>query len=173
MPAGSMNDPQPLEVYLNDHLAGATGACELARTATEKFVATPHRSFLSDFLAQVEQDRATLADMIDRLGFTQSPIKQAGAWLMEKVSRVKLSPAASGSEELSALLTLETLAIGVEGKICLWEALIAVAEADSRLAAFDLKGLLKRANDQRAGLERERIAAAKEALATSSAGVSG
>src|SRR6266542_1914607 len=92
MPGGSMPEPHPFEVYLNDHLGGATGACEVARNAVEKFATTSHRNFLSAFLAQVEEDRATLEEMIRAVGGTPNPMKQASAWLMEKVSRIKLSP---------------------------------------------------------------------------------
>lgn len=165
MSGGAMPAPQAVETYLNDHLAGATGACELARNAAEKFAATPHRNFLVDFLAQVEQDRTTLEKMITALGGTPSPLKQAGAWIMEKVSRLKLSPAGSGSDEMSALLAIETLRIGVEGKICLWDALRDLVTTDGRLKAFDFDGLLARARAQRTGLEQERLVAARRALA--------
>jgi hypothetical protein len=159
-----MPEPRPLEVYLNDHLAGATGACEVARNAAEKFAGTPHRDFLRQFLMEVEEDRATLEEMIRTIGGTPNPLKQAGAWIMEKVSRFKLSPGGTGSEEMSALLTMETLSIGVEGKICLWAALKPVAGDIAELGSIDFDQLLARAQRQRDGLEKERLAAAKVAL---------
>ena len=162
--AGAMSQYQPLVAYLNDHLGGATGACEIARNAVEKFATTPHRNFLSGFLTHVDEDRATLEEMIGALGGAPNPVKQAGAWLMEKVSRIKLSPGGTGSEEMSALLTLETLCIGVEGKICLWTALQQIAADTEELNAFDLGDLLTRAKSQRDGLEQERLVAAKAAL---------
>ena len=76
----------------------------------------------------MEEDRATLEEMIRTVGGTANPVKQAGAWIMEKFSRIKLSPGGLGSEEMSALLTVETLCIGVDGKLCLWTALKEVAE---------------------------------------------
>jgi hypothetical protein len=164
MPSGSMSEPQPLEIYLNDHLAGATGACEVARNAVEKFSTSSHRNFLAEFLSQVEEDRATLEELIRTVGGTPNPMKQASAWLMEKVSRIKLSPGGLGSEEMSALLTLETLCIGVEGKICLWTAMKAVAGDIAELSTIDFDALLARAQQQRQGLEKERLAAARAAL---------
>ena len=164
MPGGSMAEPRPIEVYLNDHLGGATGACEVARNASEKYATTPHREFLQQFLLEVEEDRATLEELIRTAGGTANPLKQAGAWIMEKVSRVKLSPGGTGSEEMSVLLTLETLAIGVEGKICLWSALKAIAADIEAFGAIDFDALLDRAQKQRDGLERERLAAARTAL---------
>ncbi|HEV7861977.1 MAG TPA: hypothetical protein VGR20_04725 [Acidimicrobiia bacterium] len=164
MPAGSMHEPQPLEVYLNDHLGGATGACEVTRNAVEKFATSSHRNFLSEFLTEVEEDRATLEEMIRAVGGQPNPMKQAGAWLMEKVSRIKLSPGGTGSEEMSALLTLEMLCIGVEGKICLWAALQQIRGDVEELSAFDLDDLMARAQSQRQGLEKERLTAARPAL---------
>jgi hypothetical protein len=164
MPGGSMPEPRPLEVYLNDHLAGATGACEVARNAAEKYATTPHRDFLGRFLIEVEEDRATLEELIRTAGGTPNPLKQAGAWIMEKVSRLKLSPGGTGSEEMSVLLTLETLCIGVEGKLCLWRALKELSGQTGALGTIDFDQLIRRAQAQRDGLERERLAAARTAL---------
>ena len=164
MPSGSMSEPQPLEVYLNDHLAGAAGACEIARNAIDKYATTSHRNFLQEFQGQVEEDRALLDEMIHTVGGTPNPMKQAGAWIMEKVSRLKLSPGGAGSEEMSALLTIETLCIGVEGKICLWSALKEIADDIKELSAYDFDELLAKAKNQRQGLEKERLVAAKAAL---------
>jgi hypothetical protein len=164
MPSGSMSEPQPLEIYLNDHLAGATGACEVARNALDKYSATSHRNFLAEFVNQVEEDRATLEELIRTVGGTPNPMKQASAWVMEKVSRIKLSPGGLGSEEMSALLTIETLCIGVEGKICLWRAMNEVADSFPELSDIDFDALLARAQQQRQGLEKERLTAARAAL---------
>jgi hypothetical protein len=164
MRSESMHEPQPIEIYLNDHLAGATGACEVTRNAVEKFATTSHRKFLAEFLPQVEEDKATLEEMIRTVGGTPNPMKQASAWIMEKVSRIKLSPGGLGSEEMSALLTIETLCIGVEGKICLWTGLKAVAADIPELKTIDFDALLAQAQQQRQGLEKERLDAARAAL---------
>lgn len=164
MPGGSTTEPQPIEIYLNDHLAGATGACEIARNAVQKLAGSPHRDFMTQFLGEVDEDRVTLEEMIRTVGGTPNPMKQASAWIMEKVSRIKLSPGGLGSEEMSALLTIETLCIGVEGKICLWAGLKEVANDIEKLNAYDFDELIARARSQRDGLETERLAAARAAL---------
>jgi hypothetical protein len=164
MRSESTHEPQSIEIYLNDHLAGAVGACEVARNAVEKFATTSHRNFLTEFLTEVEEDKATLEEMIRTVGGTPNPMKQASAWIMEKVSRIKLSPGGLGSEEMSALLTIETLCIGVEGKICLWTAMKAVAGDVPELKTIDFDALLARAQKQRQGLEKERLDAARAAL---------
>ena len=63
-----------LPIYLNDHLAAATGGCELARRAARQNEGTELGSFLEDFAAQIEADRAQLEDVMTRLEVTRDPI---------------------------------------------------------------------------------------------------
>jgi hypothetical protein len=158
-----MNDPRALDVYLNDHLAGSTGGVELAQRAAQQYEGKPLGSFFADLLADIQEDVATLEDVMKHVGTQTNPIKQAGAWIMEKVSRLKLS--VSATEELSVLLTIETLEMGVNGKLCLWRALKEVAEDYPQMAEYDFAGLAGRAEAQIAALEAERLKAAKAALA--------
>lgn len=165
-----MNEPRPLDIYLNDHFAGSTGAVELVQRAAEQYGAEVG-SFFTDLLAQIEQDRSTLEQMMKAVGTEPSPLKQAGAWVMEKVTRLKLSGQSGRAPELNMLLTIETLQMGVGGKLSLWTALKEITDSNAQIAAFDLDGLIARAESQLAGLEAERLKAAKAALSTP-AGVS-
>jgi hypothetical protein len=72
----------------------------------------------------------------------------------------------TGSPHLTRLLQAESLSLGVEGKLCLWRALIEVAPSYPELAAVDLRKLADRALDQRRRLEVVRLAAARRAFAT-------
>ncbi len=153
-----------LGTYLNDHLAGATAGSELAQKLSSEYAATPHGSFLSELARDIQQDHATLEDMIDRLGIEKSPIKDAAGWVMEKISRVKLSDTVTGDADLKRLLEFETLSIGIEGKREMWRALKEVSDDYAELAAADLDGLAKRAENQRATLEEHRLQVAKGAL---------
>jgi hypothetical protein len=152
-----------LDVYLNDHSAGSTGAVELAQRAAEQY-GTEVGPFFVDLLAQIEQDRSTLEDIMKRVGTEPSPLKQAGAWVMEKVTRLKLSGQSGRAPELNLLLTLETLQMGVGGKLSLWKALQAISDSNAQLAEFDFDGLAARAQSQLDALEVERLKAAKAAL---------
>ena len=69
----------------------------------------------------------------------------------------------TGSTELSLLLELELLYLGIEGKHSLWRSLGALD--DSRLAGFDFAGLAARAREQLAAVEEQRLRAAATALA--------
>jgi hypothetical protein len=160
-----MNEPRPLDVYLNDHFAGSTGAVELAQRAAEEY-GSEVGSFFTDLLAQIEQDRSTLEQMMKRVGTEPNQLKQAGAWIMEKVTRLKLSGQSGRAPELNMLLTIETLEMGVGGKLSLWKALKEITDSNAQIAEFDLDGLIARAESQMKGLEAERLKAAKAALTT-------
>ena len=160
-----MNESRPIDVYLSDHLAGATGGCELAQRAAEDHSGTPLGEFFSNLATEIEQDKNTLEDLMKRLGAQPNPLKQAGAWVMEKVTRLKLSTQTGGAPQFNALLMLETLEMGVTGKLCLWRALKEISEASEALGSFDLDNLESRAQSQVDSLEKERLKAAGAALA--------
>lgn len=159
-----MASVEGLEIYLNDHLAGASIGTELANKIKTEYADTSFGPFLAELAGDIDQDKASLEELMERLGIAQSPIKQATSWIAEKASRLKLSETISGGREMKRLMELEMLSLGIEGKASLWRALIAVSDFHPALAATDLARLEKRAESQRAGLEEHRIQVAKVAL---------
>jgi hypothetical protein len=155
-----------LAIYLNDHLAGATGGVELARRARSSNRGTQLGEALAAVCAEIEADRSTLERVLDQLGVRRNSAKLAGAWAAEKLGRLKLNGRLSGYSPLSRLIELEMLHIGITGKIQLWQALEETQSA--KLAQFDLPGLVERAESQRATIERLRLDAAREAFAEES-----
>ncbi|MDQ3760459.1 MAG: hypothetical protein M3460_01760 [Actinomycetota bacterium] len=153
-----------LETYLQDHLAGAVAGTELANKISSEYANTRFGPFLAELAHDIEQDKATLEGLMERLGIQQSPIKQVTSWIGEKISRLKLSETMTGDQDLKRLLELETLSLGVEGKLSMWRALIAVRDAHPELAATDLARLAKRAESQLSILEDHRLQAASGAL---------
>lgn len=158
-----MND-RLLSIYLNDHLAGATAGLELAKRALSSNKGTAYGTFLAELSRDIEEDKATLAGLMDTLGITQDRVKRSGAWLVEKIGRLKLNGQLTGYSPLSRLVELEGLRLGVEGKLCLWKTLQDVANQDSRLAVTDFDEMIRRAETQIAGLEKHRQNAGVEAL---------
>ena len=67
----------------------------------------------------------------------------------------------SGEPEVGAFIALETLCLGVQGKLCLWTALRQVADRYEPLASINLDELIQRAQKQHSALERERMAASR------------
>ena len=155
---------KPMDVYLNDHLGGAMLGSELAEQLQKQSEGSPLGEVMSSISAQIEEDRQSLIDLMERMGTSRNPVKQAATWLAEKASRAKFSGLTSGEDELGAFMALETLTLGVEGKASVWRVLIAVADRYEPLRSTDLAGLLARAEAQHAALEDERIAAATRAL---------
>lgn len=155
-----------LAIYLSDHLAGATGGVELARRARLNNQGTKPGEALEEICAEIEADRTTLERVMERLEVKRNRPKVAGAWAAEKLGRLKLNGRLTGYSPLSRLVELEMLHIGITGKIQLWQALDETQ--GDKLEQFDLPGLVKRAESQRARVERLRLDAAREAFAEES-----
>jgi hypothetical protein len=160
--------PGLLGIYLNDHLAGATGGLELARRAAGSAAGTEAAGPLQRFAAEVAEDRAALLEMMAALGVPVRSYKVYAAWIGEKAGRLKLNGHLLSRSPLSTLEELEMLRLGVEGKAAGWRTLRALAERDSRLDADQLDQLISRARLQAAMLEELRLHAAEHVIAQQS-----
>ncbi|MCA1694958.1 MAG: hypothetical protein ABR615_06855 [Pseudonocardiaceae bacterium] len=161
-----MTTNNPLGIYLNDHLAGAHAGVEMARQLQDEIHKEPEAEVLGRLAEEIEEDLDTLGELVDTIGSTRHPIKQAAGWVAEKAHRLGVAETRTGSPHLTRLLQTESLSLGVEGKLCLWLALIEVAPSYPQLAAVDFRRLVDRAQDQRRRLEVVRLAAARRAFAT-------
>jgi hypothetical protein len=156
---------KPMNVYLNDHLAGATLGSDLAEQIRERHEGTRLGEVMGSIAPQIEEDRQSLLDLMERIGTPRNPVKQATGWVAEKASRMKFGGIASGEPDHGAFMALESLSLGVEGKGSMWKVLKAVASQYPQLASTDLDALIERATEQHEILERERVAAGERALA--------
>jgi hypothetical protein len=154
-----------IDVYLNDHLAGAMLGSDLAKQIQARNRGTALGQLMQSLAAEIEQDRQTLIELMQRLDSSKNPIKQAIAWIAEKTSRAKFSGMTSGDPELGTFMALETLALGVRGKACMWKTLKQLVDQHPPLASVNLDELIDRARAQEDALERERLAAGARALA--------
>jgi hypothetical protein len=148
-----------LPTYLQDHLAGALHAIELLKAMRDHFAKEPLGRFASQVLAEVEADRDVLARLTERVGGTAGGVKEWGAWLAEKVSRLKLKH--GSADGLGTFEALEFLVLGIHGKWALWRAMARVAAFDSRLQGIDFSELIARAESQRERVEQQRLACAQ------------
>jgi len=151
-----------LDTYLNDHMAGATAGTNLAKMAAEEHQTDEHGPFFSEIYAAVSADKDTLAQLISALGVEESASKTALAEVGSKLMGPKFT--AGEDDELNAFVTLETLSIGVEGKVCMWKALKTVAGDYPAFGEFDIDDLLARATSQREKIETQRQKIAPQAL---------
>jgi hypothetical protein len=153
-----------LHIYLNDHLAGSAAGSELARRCRDHNRGTPLAEFLDDLIRQIEEDQLALEAIMDALGAPKNPAKLAAAWLAEKVGRLKLNGQLLQYSDLSRLLELEGLGLGIHGKADLWRTLTLVRDAYPPLADAPLEALERRAADQLASVEEQRASAAELAF---------
>lgn len=146
----------PLHTYLNDHLAGATAGVDLVTSAAER-----HDGELGEFFAQladeINGDFNTLTSLIDQWDAHASGAKEALAKIGAGLSDAKFSGESIGDPGFGTFLTLETLSIGVEGKLCMWKALKVVQGDHRELASYDIDTLIERAQSQRDRIEAKRL----------------
>jgi hypothetical protein len=151
-----------LAIYLNDHLAAATGARELARRAAGANRASDYGRFLDELTAEIDEDRSALLAIMAELNIPVDRMKLVAGWSAEKLGRFKLNGRLLDYSPLSRLIELELLELGVHGKRGLWRSLQQLQP--EQLSATDLSPLLARAERQIEQLESQRIRAAAEAL---------
>jgi hypothetical protein len=151
-----------LETYLNDHLAGSMSAIQMLEHAVAEHGNTPLGQQLANLLTAIREDQEVLRGLIGRLGYSEHSVKQAGAWLADKVGRLKMG----GSHEspLARLELFETLSLGLQGKLKLWRAIRAVLPRHPELQELDLPRLDRRGQEQHDLVEAWRIEAAEQAL---------
>jgi hypothetical protein len=153
-----------LGTYLNNHLAGAAAGVELAEKLAAAYEGTPFGTAVAAVARDIKEDRETLEGLIERLGIARNPAKQAAGWVFEKATRLRLNRRLTGSEELTRLLETETLSLGIEGKLAMWQALKELDGLDAELGRADFDRLIFRARQQREALEPHRLEAAAAAF---------
>ncbi len=151
----------PLAIYLHDHLAGAAFAIDLLESLSDYYSGEALGQLAAGWLIEVQQDQEVLQRITDRAGKESSHLKEAAAWLAEKVSRLKLSHDAKGFGTFQAL---ETLALGIFGKLELWRALKVIAEKDDRFRGIEFEELIARAQRQYDQVEENRLLVARSAF---------
>jgi hypothetical protein len=144
-----------LATYLHDHYSGSTFAIELLKGLREQHAGEPLSEFANGLMVEIEEDRKVLQRIMDRAGGEPAALKEAAAWLSERLSRFKLKRQTAG--DLGTFEALETLALGILGKLALWQALLAIAEFDPRVPGEDYNQLAARAESQHARVEERRL----------------
>jgi hypothetical protein len=151
-----------IAIYLNDHLAGATGGLELARRSRASNEGSELGTYLEELSEQIGEEREQLREIMRFLDVGEDRLKQAAAWGGEKAGRLKLNGELTSQSPLSTLVELEGLYLGVTGKLSLWRNLQrAIGE---RLDRFDLPELIARAETQLEKIDAFKLEVAAEVL---------
>jgi hypothetical protein len=152
-----------LAIYLNDHMAGSVVGSRLAMRVARQNEDNDYGTKVAGVAREIEEDRATLRELMDRLGVKRQRLRLGVAWPVEKLMRLKPNGRLVRYSPLSRVLELETLTMGITGKLELWRSMEAI-EDGSKMPGFDFDRLIERAEAQRDLVEDLRVRAAREAL---------
>jgi hypothetical protein len=111
--------------------------------------------FALGLCAEVKRDQDTLKQIIDHVGKATLDLTEVLGWVGEKATQFKLQRDHS-SGGLGTFEALETLALGIQGKLALWQALPLIREVDARVLSEDFGRLVVRADEQYTSVENQR-----------------
>lgn len=150
-----------LRIYLQDHRSAAAGGLQLARRCRDSNADSELGRFLDTLVDEVNQDAATLDDLMKRFGVRRNPIKHALVVIGERVARLKPNGQLRGYSPLSKVIELEGLIAGVHAKQRLWKGLDATRNGPDPGV---LDEMMQRADRQLHRLEAFHCTAAAEAF---------
>jgi hypothetical protein len=159
---GSRFDRKLMEIYLDDHWAGAAAGRALAQRLYANNRKTEWGDRLLDLVNQIDQDHQILGEIRDALGFDGGKAKRYLAVAGERLGRLKPNGRVITYSPLSRLLECEALEAGVSAKRGLWGALSEASSAE--LDGYDFGGLISRADAQIELLRSFHSAAAAKAF---------
>jgi hypothetical protein len=145
-----------LQSYLHDHLAGSHFATKLLKALQEQYKEEALGKFAGAMLAEVARDQKTLEEIIQQVGTAHLDLTESVGWLAERASQFKLHRDHPGPG-LGTFEAIEVLALGIRGKLALWQALPAIRRVDARIPALDFEQLASRAEEQFARAEEQRL----------------
>ncbi len=148
LPDADLSAEELLAIYLQDHLAAATGGLELFRRAAKSQLDPQRKTALARLAGEIGSDRDTLTGLMDQLGVARPPLRVAAGWVAEKVGRLKPNGTLLRRSPLSDVIELEAMRAGVAAKMDLWLLLQRLSTTDERLQATDFERLLGRSRSQ-------------------------
>ena len=151
---------EALVAYLRDHLSGSDTALQVVRRLAGTQGGGRDGSLFWQLVDELKHERATIRAVLERLGASAASPKRAASYVTGAV----LSTMAGGTDgDLSLLRFLEGLAVGIQGKRCLWRSLQALG-ARVALDHVDFRELESRAVRQWEFVDERRRAAAVAAF---------
>ncbi|MFT4176829.1 MAG: hypothetical protein QM627_09245 [Luteolibacter sp.] len=153
-----------LERYLNDHLAGSSGAVDLIAKLAEASDDPAQSDFFRELGLKVESDREFLKSLLKKIGQRDSAILQIAGSLTEKAGRLKLLWEGLEPGKLGMFEALEMLCLGIQGKRLLWRVLGKISPRIPEWSEIDFTALELEAVRQRDAVEAYRVQAGISAL---------
>jgi hypothetical protein len=153
-----MSSGRYLPIYLNDHLASATGEVELTKRllgATDGELGELVRALARE----CDEDREALRGFMRARGVGEDRVKVLAGFAGEKLGRLKLNGHLISPSPLSRLTELDGLRLLLERKRACWRSL-----AEAGYDELDFAALEQRAADQAERVEPHRLEAARASL---------
>jgi len=147
-----------LDIYLNDHLAAAGAAVELAGRRQGGVSAQT----LARAREELSAEHTLLLAAMNRLGVRRDRLKQAAGRLGERAGRLKPNGGLRGRSSLSDVVEVEALLLLGAYNLAALRTLRDLA--DPRLAALDLPAAVARSEERAEILEAERAATTARTL---------
>ena len=160
--ASGLRNAELFGIYINDHLASATGGIELVGRMLGVHKGGRFEEPLEQLLSELRDEKSSLRAMMAALDVPVRQYKQLGVWVAEKVTRAKFNGRLTSRSPLSDLVEFEFLASGVRAKRSGFETLRIAAEVDPRLPKDELDRLIDQAHRQYEWLTRTRREVAAE-----------
>ena len=108
-----------LATYLRDHLGGADTAIQIVQGLSDAYRGGPEGTPFASLYERFREDRSIIEGILAALGYTSLSVKRVAGRATGSALRTVAGGPPGG---LSLFRTLEALAIGVQGKRCLWRA---------------------------------------------------
>jgi hypothetical protein len=147
-----------LRIYLDDHQSVLLAGLELVRRMAKRPSDDELRTFLTELLPELEDDRRRVIARIREAGGSPSRVKSGLAWLAEKAGRLKPNGSLTKPSPLSPLLELEGLRAVLDASRSLWRTL----ERTDSSAGYTERA--ERAERRLAQVEERRLLAGDVAL---------
>lgn len=158
-----MTDQTLLSVYLNDHLAAATGGLELFRRAAGSH-GDERGEQLRQLSAEAGEDLAALRSVMRRFEVQENRVLVTLGWLGEKAGRLKPNGYLVRRSPLADVVELEGLRNAAHAELCGWQVVRAFSVHDGRVPVTEIEALIERAEDRLTRLYTLHLQAVQENL---------
>ena len=156
--SASTRQRRALIAYLRDHLSGADMAIRVVHRLGSTNRSAEDATLFRRLSKEFEEDHSVVRTLLTHLGASGRSIKRAAGFAAGAVLSV---PAGGEPGDLSLLRTLEALAIGVQGKRCMWRALQNLRTVPSSVDGTNFVELEAKAIRQWEAIEERRRALAR------------
>lgn len=155
---------EELTRYINDHLAGASGALLVVGEIGNKHDDPEARAFFLALKEKIAGDRGKLEWLLRKIDEKPSALLKAAGAIGARLGGIKLLWEKVEPGKLRMFEALEMLALGIQGKRLLWIVMQRIQPWFPEWEGLDFQKLEMEALHQRDAVEEYRLSAAHDSL---------